>query len=226
MTTILPAITTTYHSDWQQMIKDCDVLGIKEVALFLTGLPGKEREKVYEALKQSKIKSIPFVHLRSDMSPEEIKYLMANYDAKMFNIHSQKEFPLSHDLSEFKSLIYLENALEPINDEIGEWAGLCLDVSHQENKRLLKLPLSNEVAELLEKYPVGCWHLNAIKAKAEKKKDMKTFGHDRHSFEQLSELDYCVRYKKYLPQFIALELENPIPEQLKAKEYVAKLLNL
>ncbi|MFA5124416.1 MAG: hypothetical protein WC473_01130 [Patescibacteria group bacterium] len=226
MTLILPSITTTSHADWRQMISDCTSLGVQEVALFLSALPAKEHEKVFEALKQSSVKSIPFVHLRSDMPPEEVDYLIDNYGTKMFNIHSQKQFPLKYDLSRFRSMIYLENTNSPIADEISEWAGLCLDVSHHENKRLLGLPLYREIVELLKKYPVGCWHLNAIKPESIVKIEDDDYGYDRHSFKNLSEFDYCVRYQEYLPQFIALELENTVAEQLKAKEYVAKLLKL
>ncbi|MFA6593783.1 MAG: hypothetical protein WCT16_00850 [Candidatus Buchananbacteria bacterium] len=226
MVLILPSITTSGNSDWRQMINECDSLGITEVALFLTCLSAFKRQEAYEALKQSSIKSIPFVHLRSDMSPEEVKYLMDNYGTEMFNIHSQKQFPLKHDLSQFRPLIYLENADYPIADEIGEWAGLCLDVSHQENKRLMNLPLYDEVARILETHPVGCWHLNAIKPQAVFKGEEIGLGHDLHSFENLSEFDYCVSYKDYLPRFIALELENSLAEQLKAKDYVAKLLGI
>ncbi|MFA6227896.1 MAG: hypothetical protein WC668_01785 [Patescibacteria group bacterium] len=226
MTIILPSITTTRHANWRQMISDCDSLGIKETALFLSALPAEEHEKLYEALKQSNIKSIPFVHLRSDMPPEEVDYLIDNYGAKMFNIHSQKQFYLKYDLSRFKSMIYLENTNNSITDEIGEWAGLCLDVSHHENKRLLGLPLYREVAELLKKYPVGCWHLNAIGPEPIVKIEDDDYGYDKHNFENLSEFDYCVRYREYLPKYIALELENTIAEQLKAKEYVTKLLNI
>ncbi|MFA6526129.1 MAG: hypothetical protein WCT26_01800 [Candidatus Buchananbacteria bacterium] len=222
---ILPSITTTHHAFWREKITEAKKLGLTEAALFVSAISLEERQELYARLKETKIKSIPFVHLRSDMELDEIQYLIDNYGVKAMNIHSKKEFPLAHNLTSLKDVIYMENTTEHIADEVPNWAGICFDVSHHESKRLKGEMFYDEIQDLLEKYPIGAWHLNSIKPQAIPSHHGKSITYSWHSFENLSELDYCVRYKKLLPQHvIALELENPLSEQLRAKDYVEKLL--
>lgn len=209
-------------------MKEIKDLKLKEIALFVTAIGYEERQELYGLLAETDVVSIPFVHLRTDMSPEEIIWLFEKYNVQAANVHSRNYKPLEYDLSQFREKIYLENCDESIAGEIDEWAGLCLDVSHQENKRLTGNPLFAEVDELMKKYPIGAWHLNAIRRAAEV--DHARFAgvkYDRHFYKDLGEFDYCVRFKDFLPTVaIALELENSIEEQLIAVEYVKKLLAL
>lgn len=223
---VYPSITTTKGSDWRQMIDDCRKFGVKEVALFPTCLKAEERGEMYSLLEASGIESIPFVHLRSDMPSEEIVFLINKFGTKVFNTHCQAENPLDYDLSEFKKNIYLENASDSIVGEIEEWAGICLDVSHLEDKRIKGSPLFEEVIEILEKYPCGCWHLNTVTKVPLEDKERGEIFYDVHYFSDLSDFDYCLAYKKYLAPHVALELENPISEQLEAKKYVEKILEI
>ena len=226
---VLVSITTTTNANWRKKIKETKKLGLTEVALFVSAIGPEERQEVYTELKKAKIKNIPFVHIRSDMPPAELQFLIDEFGAKCFNIHSEKEFPLKYDLSGYKNMIYQENGSGAVSmdDEVGDWAGLCLDVSHHENCRLTNHPFYFELAQLLDKYPVGIWHLNAITEEQKKDLDDNRLGFDNHFFKKLKEFDYCLRYKKYLPlHYIALELENDMPDQLRAKEYVEQLLKL
>lgn len=221
---ILLAITTTRDSSWCEKIKEAKKLGITEVAFFLTCLNAPLRQEFYRLAKAAGIKKAPFVHLRSDMSPTEIDYLIKEFGTKIFNIHSQKDHKLTFDLTKYRAKIYMENNLDPIADEAREWAGVCLDVSHYEDKRLRKIKdLRQDVTKALRRYKVGVWHLNAIVAKPFNDKN-GIHGYDCHHFTDLKELDYCRQYQKYLPQYyIALELENSLVEQLQAKAYITKL---
>ena len=198
---------------------------MKEIALFVTAIGYEERQELYKSLEETEIESIPFVHLRTDMAPEEIRALFKRYEVKAANIHSQNYLPMDYDISEFRDMVYIENCDHTIKAEIDDWAGLCLDVSHHENKRLTGNPLFVEVDGLLKKYPVGAWHLNAIRQEREIDPDDGIYHYDHHFYNDLCEFDYCVKYKDFLPRVaIALELENTIKEQLAAKEYVGKLL--
>lgn len=222
---IIPSITTTPDAHWRDKIEEAKKLGLTEAALFVSAISLDQRLELYARLKETKIKSIPFVHLRSDMELDEIQYLIDNYGVKAMNIHSKKEFPLAHDLTSLKDMIYVENTDFDLTDEPGEWAGLCLDVSHLEDNRLVGSPLYVSNMKLLEKYSIGAWHLNSIKPKSFINPYDGEVAYSWHSFENLNEFDYCVQYKKFLPQHvIALELENKLSEQLQAKEYVEKLL--
>lgn len=223
---IIVSITTTSKSDWRAKLREAKELGLKEVALFLTCIDKRERQEFYRLLKKSGIQKTPFVHLRSDMTPQEIDWLMKNYGAKYFNIHSIKHHPNIYDLSKYRRRIYMENNLQPIFHETANWAGVCLDVSHFEDRRLRRqIALLNDLKKTLATYPVGIWHLNAIMSKAKTDGRRSHHGYDQHFFTDLKQFDYCRRYKKYLPQYyIALELENTLAEQLEAKKYIQKLL--
>jgi hypothetical protein len=224
---ILVSITTTTNADWRKKIEEVKKLGLSEVALFVSAIGLEERQELYAKLGETKIKSIPFVHLRTDMSTEEVRELFRKYQTKAANIHSQKEFPLKYDFSEFKEMIYLENTDYSLAEEVKQWAGICLDTSHQESKRLTGNNLYQELIGLLEKYPIGAWHLNAIKLESKIHGFDGGIGYDYHFFQNLCEFDYCLNYKQYLPKYyIALELENSLSEQLTAKAYVEKIIGV
>ena len=89
MKNILLSVTTTTGSDWKKMVADINKLKIEEVALFPTAILRKEREELYQLLDSSSIESIPFVHLRRDMLPSELEYLIKKYKTKVFNIHPE-----------------------------------------------------------------------------------------------------------------------------------------
>jgi len=42
---------------------------------------------------------------------------------------------------------------------------------------------------------------------------------------ELKDLDYMKNYEEFWPPIISLELENTFEEQLKAKEYLEKIIN-
>jgi hypothetical protein len=42
----------------------------------------------------------------------------------------------------------------------------------------------------------------------------------------LDELDYVCNYRKFLPQYISIELENSLERQLEAKKYLEEILNI
>lgn len=225
---IYPSVTST-TKNWRELIKEVKNLGLTEICFFPTNLTSKERREAYQLLDQTQIKKIPLVHLRHDMNEEEIKYFTEKYKTEIFNIHSQL---YSHcifkiDLKKYKN-IYLENVLSPLDEETKNFAGICLDTAHLEHQRLVKSDLFNNWIECLNKFPVGGAHLSAISQKPcfIEVEGSKIFGYDSHKYTKLSELDYVKRYKKYLPEIIALELENSISEQLEAIKYLEKILKI
>jgi len=222
---VYPTITTTSSSHWRKKIQTISDLKLKEACLFTTGLNPDERSKAYKLLEKTEIEYIPLVHLRHDSTVDEIEYFIHRYGTKLFNIHSKKEFKLKYDLSRYKDKINLELTLFPITDELPSWAGICLDTAHVENQRLRKDPLYESFIKSLEEFPTNVWHVSAIKAKPFIHKRTGELNHDSHTFNKLSEFDYIRRYKKYISPVIALELENNIEDQLKAKKYIEKLLH-
>lgn len=220
------SITTTRGADWSLQIRQADELGLKEAAVFLSCLEQDERKKLYQALKKSRIKSIPLVHLRNDMELWELDYFVANFSTKVFNTHSQVEYPLIYDYSKYKNIIYLENICQYFNqEEIKDCAGICLDISHLEDDRLLYKKRFVRDIKILEKYPIGCNHIGAV-SKVTRLTEEGLTVYSSHFLENLSELDYLKRYPlKYFSSIIVIELENSIKEQLKARNYIIDLIN-
>jgi len=131
----LPAITTT-RPDWKKKIKEASAIGLDSVCFFLTCLKEVQRNEFYRLAGKSGLKA-PFVHLRSDMKPEEIRLLKEKFGAEIFNIHSYSEYPEKYNYTGLKDLIYIENIYNPLNSrELKKFGGICLDFAHLENDRL------------------------------------------------------------------------------------------
>jgi hypothetical protein len=226
---ILVSITTITKKeglDWQAKIKEINELGITEVALFPTCLNGEKRKILYDLLEKSCIKSIPLVHIRNSMTPEELEYLVSNYGTKIFNTHTGVERPMAHDYSKYKKIISFENTCHAFDEEeIKNFGGICLDFSHLENDRLSQKERFEKSVKVLEKYTPVCNHVAPVKKNNHWETGIKEMRYDEHWLGDLSELDYLKRYPlRYFSPLIALEMENSIKEQLKAKEYVEKLI--
>ncbi len=222
---ILPAITTTKGSNWKAMLKEAKNMGLKEACFFLTCLKLDGRKEFYELAKESGIEKVPFCHIRNDMELWEIDYLIKTYNTQVLNIHCNKKYPLINDYSKYKDRIFIENIHDFIDqDALKRFAGICLDFAHLEDDRLMNEERYLSNLGLLEKYPIGCNHISAVNA--EKYLDQYgSYCYSKHHFEGLAEFDYLAKYpKEYFSDYVALELENSLEDQLKAKEYILKLL--
>lgn len=228
---ILPTITTTPGSDWTDKVSEINILKLNEIALFPTYLNTDQREKLYKMMEKSSVKSIPYVHLRSDMDISEMEYLMKRFKTEVFNVHTNREFPFMHDYSKYADLIYIENIYYPLDEnEIKKFAGICIDFSHLENDRMLYKEKFEHNTGLIEKYKIGCNHLSAMKKEPEidsgNKYDASANRYDSHNFKSYSELDYLKNYpRRYFSDFVAIELENTIKEQLEVKKYLEELIS-
>ena len=103
--------------------------------------------------------------------------------------------------------------------------GLCLDFSHYYDYwSKQKREDYKKLSKLIDNYKIGCCHISAV---TEKKIYADYGGQDkwhynRHTFSDLSEFDYLLELKQYLPDIISLELENSLKEQLEVKKYIEK----
>lgn len=225
---ILLTITTIIPSAWHQRVEEAEKLGLKEVALFLTCLKLAERKELYRLLERTHIEKIPFVHLRADMEFWELDYLIEHYQAKAFNLHTQREYPFLYDYQKYKNFIYIENTYEPFDEkEINEFAGVCIDFSHLENSRRFYPDIYRHNIGVIEKYPCGCNHIGPAQNFPFLDKDVggSEYQHPSHLLENLSEFDYLKRYpQKYFSPYIAIELEENLETQLKVRDYIINLL--
>lgn len=218
---------TTIGGRWREKIKEIKRLKLEKVALFLTGLEHKDinKKELFSLLEDTSIKEIPFVHLMNKNTSEDVKYLLKRFKTKAFNIHSEEMYPLKYDLSKFKKIIYIENIYRyaPNIKEIKKYAGVCIDLSHLEISKERFPKIYEKTIDTINQARCGCNHISSYKEDAIE--DVRHIKKSSHFFTKLSQFDYLLNYpKKYFSDLIALELENPISEQLKAKSYVIKLL--
>jgi hypothetical protein len=222
---ILVSITGSTEKDWQDKLSEINSDEITEIALFLEMFKKEQREKIYEALKKSNIKSIPLVHIRDDMTNDELKFLKKKFKTKYFTIH---EINFQHnDILKWRGF-YKQLCLEMNYDnfvskkvKVKNIDGFCVDLAHfkASMERLNKdfdyvYKMKNPPANG-KKY-FDCNHLNGYNPETNK---------DVHTIYDLSSFDYL----KTLPNFIfgkiiALETFNSIKEQLEFKKYLISLL--
>lgn len=222
---IYPTITTGDRSNWRDKIREINYLKLEEVAVFPTLLEKSERKNLYQLIKESSIKKIPIVHLRSDMEIDELDFFAKKYDTQIFNAHSSKEFPIDEKwLREYRELIAIENTHDsPLEEEeIRKYGGICLDLSHLENVRILDKERYDKEVEVISKFKIRCNHISVIKKDFtfvdNKRRKLR---YDSHKLEDNSELDYLKNYPvHYFSNFCAMELKNSIAEQIEAIKYV------
>lgn len=228
---ILLGLTTTKRSDWRAKIKEIDKLGLKEIALFPTCLGIKDRRELYKLLEKTNLKEIPVVHLRHDFKKWEFAYLIKRFKTRFFNTHFDKvNKSFLAESGGYLKKIYLENHVDFSNDFfplLDIFAGLCLDVSHwYDYNQMQKLENYKKFPEILKRYKIGFCHISAMGEKPffEIENGKKVKYYNNHWLRDLSELDYVKKYVKYLTRFCAIELENPLEEQLEAKKYLEKVI--
>ncbi|MFA5228503.1 MAG: hypothetical protein WC446_01955 [Candidatus Paceibacterota bacterium] len=222
---IYPTITTGKNSNWRDKFREIEYLNLEEVAVFPTLLEKTDRKNLYQAIKESSIKKIPIVHLRSDMDLDELDFFAKKYDTQIFNTHSSKDFPINEKwLRNYRELICIENThSSPLDEEeLKMYGGICLDLSHLENSRILETERYKKEVEIISKFKIRCNHISAVKKDfsfidSEKRK----LRYDSHDLKDHSELDYLKNYPiNYFSDFCALELNNNITEQMEAITYI------
>lgn len=206
-------------------LRDIQRLGLKRCGLFLTGLNGQERKILYQAILSVRLRHeivFPFVHARGDMHPDEYRFLMGEFGAERFNLHRASQQRHEHKLSdELRSHIYLENAWYLKDGDLDGFAGICLDFSHLEAVMYEEPDEYPALEALLDRFPIGANHVSAFLLE-------KTHYNrrDRHYTTQPSDFDYLAGFpRRYFAEYVAIELTNPLEEQLAVKSRIEKLLS-
>ncbi len=228
----LPSVIT-YHGGaqtgtWESMLSEVEQFGLKKVALFLTGLNLVERRKCYKALDALRPRvQVPFVHARSDMQPYEYYRLIDRFGTEIFNLHQNTErYPHVGLPSDLRMRIGIENA-EPISrSALRHFGGLCIDLSHLEDARLRADPEYATVCQLVDQFPVLANHISAITRIAQRSLSISEPHFDDHWLSKRTEIDYVKNYPpKFFGRYCALELTNPIADQLALIRRLTMLLN-
>ncbi|MFH1412739.1 MAG: hypothetical protein ABIG10_01790 [bacterium] len=231
-TKILLGLTTTQGSNWQDKVKEISQFNIKEIGLLPTTLNYEQRGQLYKMLQDTPLETIPFVHLRHDMEQKELDYLVAKYKTKIFCSHANEEgIKLIDRLPKYLTMIYLENDVDDKSDKYfnakvfdeHKVAGICLDLAHLENQRNRYKQSYKRVQAVLNKYPIGCNHVSAVKTNIL----LKLFHRKStsHELKNLDDLDYLRKFSKnYFAKYIVIELENSFQEQLEIKKHLENML--
>ncbi|NMB39937.1 MAG: hypothetical protein GYA00_01015 [Parcubacteria group bacterium] len=220
---IYPTITT--GENWRDKFREIEYLRIEKVAVFPTMIEKPDRKSLYQLIEESPIKKIPIVHLRSDMDIEELDFFAKKYDTQIFNTHSSKEFPISEKwLREYRELISIENTHNfPLEEEeVRKYGGICLDMSHLENSRILETERYNKEVEIISKFKIRCNHISAVKDNfSSVNTEKRELRYDSHRLDNHTELDYLKNYPvNYFSDLCAMELSNNIVEQMEAIAYI------
>lgn len=222
---ILLGLTTTPHSDWRGKVEEMKKFGIKKIAFFPTFLELKRRKELYDLLENIDDLEIPHAHLREeDFESWELEWFKKR-KTSLFNIHMDPSGNSS--LYPYRKEIFIENHKnKPIpEDELESFGGICLDYQHWEKSKRQFPEVATATEKYAQKFKIGCCHVSAMpKWKNNLIRMIKKVG--GHYMISLDELDYVCNYRKFLPQYISIELENSFEEQLKAKKYLEEILNL
>ncbi|MFA6963284.1 MAG: hypothetical protein WC227_01025 [Patescibacteria group bacterium] len=233
-TKILVSLTTLNNPDWRKNVGDLKKFEIKEFALFPNCINSQEeREELFKTIvKELGPVSIPFAHIRSDMHPNELDFMIRNFGTKAVNLHPTIDWPIIHDLDKYKNMIYIENAGRAFvqgltAEDLEGFAGVCLDLSHLESVRLQNLPGYEINIGIAEKYKIGAIHMSAIADAKMFIPEYDFWTNDRHYMDDLKQMDYLKRYyPKYFAPYAAIEVGNSIEDQIKMKKYIENILHL
>jgi len=215
---IYPSVVT-FAGNWREMLTEVSDLKLTEISLFLTCANKTERREIYRILEKTKVKKIPHVHARHDMTEEELDYLVKKYKTKAFTLHYQYYVKFFRK-SKHKRNFFIENndGQSRLKDLkiIKEVGGVCIDLSHFKYFERYNQEYYEKTKESVKRHKVGCNHLSAI---------LPGTGRSWHRAKNFSELTYVKDIpKKFFSSYINLELGNPIKQQLVFKKKLAKLL--
>ncbi len=216
---IIVSITGRNAAECISKIKELQKYQVPEAALFLEMLDADNREQVYQALANLKIK-IPLVHLRQDMVKGELIMLSKEYQVKYFTIH-EDHFKIIKNWYGFYKKLYLEMTTDDYvakNVKVETIGGFCVDVAHYKKQAVL----NNEDFKYVYKRRnqatlFACNHISGY-----------SYLNNLDMHEVSAQKDFS--YLKELPEFIfgkvlAIEVFNSIKEQLVYKEYILKIIN-
>lgn len=212
-------ITGAKNTDWRSKLEEINQLGIKEAAVFLECLKKPQRDNLCRMLLKSSIKRVPLVHLREDNTEDEIKFFADNFGTRHFNIH-EDHFNLLDRWKGYWDKLYLEMNYDSKiakDVKVRQIGGFCVDFAHLKSAIARGSEEAYYIFIRKNKIRFACNHLNGYSFQNNR---------DKHTISSLKDFDYLTTLPKYIfGEIIALEVENSIKEQVKFKEYLAKLLN-
>ncbi len=217
---ILVGITGNKDIHWQSKLRGIEKYKITEVALFLECFNQTQRQRIYKALLDSNIKKIPLVHIKNDMTKEELEFLVKHFGLEYLTIHEDSFNVLEKWKGYYKKLFLEMNVDNFVSKivQIERIGGFCIDLSHF---KIEEEKWSKEFEYIIQKRKktilFACNHLNGYSYKKNT---------DLHTIKNLKDFDYLNTLPRFLfGNKIGLECNNSISEQLKFKKYLVKMPN-
>jgi len=222
-TEVLVSVTTIVKDLWKKQLKEIVEYKIKRIALFLTCADSEERQKIYKRLEEIGNIEVPFVHARSDMKKSEYAYLVNRFHTELFNVHSESQYPFVEDVGEYRNQILIENS-DGFTDveEVGHFAGFCLDISHLRSHKLTQDPTYQTALAAITRYGVMANHISAVD---ENRHYEGQYRLDSHTLKDISQLDYLKKFPlNYFGRLAAIELNDDIATQVQAKQRIEEII--
>ena len=213
---LIVSITGRKKKDWLDKLKEIDRYKIKEVALFMQLFPPSQKKGLLKALKNSSIKKIPLVHIREDTTKKEIDFLTKHFSSRYFTIHEYLFNRLTNWRGDYQKL-YLEMSTD---DRVAPYVqvekigGFCIDLAHYKKQAVWQTKDYVYIVEHLQNIDCSCNHLSGYSYKTNL---------DLHTVTSVRDFDYIYQLPHNLfGKVIALEIFNPIREQIKYQKLLKK----
>mgnify|MGYP006898375743 CR=1 FL=1 len=227
---ILVSIQINAAGQWREAFAEADKLALKEVALFLDKADRDERRECYKILEASKIESIPYVQVTSEMEAWEFDLLVTNYGTVVFaSAVSNKSFGILTTFSKYAEQIIFENPLEKkhailFSDEALTRAGaegVCLDAATLEHDRLHDEKKYTTTIHSLDHHPLRATQIRPLAHAWYRRLVQK----EMRYLTDLTTLRYLRQMPAaYIAPLIVLDLENTLPEQIEIRDYLKTFL--
>lgn len=223
---ILVSLMVRSDSDWREELSGLASLGIVELALFIDSSSFAQRKEVYHLLQASGLKSLPYVHISSDLEEGEIDYLTTTYGTQVFGLGlNNSALAFVATLTKFSSLIALENPSEDkfaalFTDEAlsrSNISGVCLDIATLEYDRRYYQKKYESAIHTLDHHSLLATQIGPVSNSWFK----KTFRFKSRRLTTLQDLHYIKNLPEtYLANLLVLDLKNSLAEQLEIKAYL------
>jgi hypothetical protein len=186
---IIIGLTGKNDTEVIEKIRSAEKLKIKEAGLFLEMLEPNQRNNAYQELEKSKIKKIPLVHIRDDMTKKELDYLEKKYSPKYYTIHENTFTHLKKWKTYYKKLFLEMNYDNHIEKyvKVEKIGGFCIDLSHLKSAQERNTKEYEYTIKKIKETKNLCNHLNGYH-NVEKR--------DIHTIKSEKEFDYLKKLPK------------------------------
>lgn len=211
--------------NWRSKLPSLSAFQVRELALYLSGVPLQTRREIYRELEKSSIVKIPYVQLPVDVVDSEIEYIVHKYSTTIFSLPA---LPAAYAIAARRvnapQTMLIENPGPEIKDaEFTEESlgrpgvkGICLDTAALEADRVRRPKAYQSHLYALDHHPVACSVISPVSTSW-----LSRFSSNTRRLTSLTSLRYLTNLPpKFLHTTVALKLDNFFDEQIEIKQYL------